>query len=317
MKHHNRAIDVVVHEKYGLIGYNHEGRRCGEAHSIEREWERWRPPTDCVYNTITRADVFIGSEYYPIDRQPGTSCILNRQAYIAYLGKAAENIDVDIQTHDKISSIDELHSDHIIDASGCPSIVKRELHLEKGFKGVTLQHTIANCNQFNPNKVIIHYSKKFGYFWIFPRDPKAKEVNVGVGIIQDFGYDLKKMLEDFKYKHGISGSVSYVSGGLIPLGLQRPFRYRNILFVGDAGVGAFPFSGQGIYRALLSGFTAGQLIAQGKEKQYPYLVNKMFIKWDILGKSFILMNLVLRRINEYFVFYTLNKFINVDEVLHI
>ena len=281
------------------------------------EWKQWKPPENCVFNRITSGEIYVGSKYHHMKREPGTSCILNRQAYIAYLGEEVEQQDVRIQKHDKITSIDELSSDIIIDASGCPSTVKRALQIDYGFKGVTYQHTITNCNQFNPDKVCIHYSKKFGYFWIFPRDPKSKEVNVGVGFIQDFGYNLKEMLDDFKREQEISGSVCYVSGGMIPLGLQRPLKFRNILFVGDAGVGTFPFSGQGIYRALLSGHHAGRLIAQRKEKQYPHLMRKMFIKWDVIGKSFILTNLVLRRINEMFVLYTLNRFISIEEVLHI
>jgi len=43
LKQYNKSINVVVHEKYKEIGYNHEGRRCGEAHSIENIWKRWVP----------------------------------------------------------------------------------------------------------------------------------------------------------------------------------------------------------------------------------------------------------------------------------
>jgi flavin-dependent dehydrogenase len=88
-----------------------------------------------------------------------------------------------------------------------------------------------------------------------------------------------------------------VVGGLVPLGLQRPFLYRNILFVGDAGVGAFPLTGQGIYRALMSGDIAGRCIAQRKIKKYPSIIRKEFMQWDMIGSTFIRMNLVFRKIN--------------------
>ncbi len=242
---------------------------------------------------------------------------MNRQAYIAHLGDIAQQLDVQINLHDKISSDEDLKSDYIIDGSGCPSILKRKYGFNRGRYGVTYQQTLKNCNVFNSTKVTIYYSKKFGYYWIFPRDPANLEVNVGVGFIRDFGYDLKSFLEEFKTSHSIKGTVDYVSGGLIPIGLQPPFRYRNILFIGDAGVGTFPLSGQGIYRALLSGHTAGRLIAMGNVKRYPYLIRKMFIKWDVIGKAFILMNLQLRKINESFVHYTHNKFMDIDKILHI
>ena len=43
LKENDESIKVVVHEKYKEIGYNREGRRCGEAHSIESIWKKWKP----------------------------------------------------------------------------------------------------------------------------------------------------------------------------------------------------------------------------------------------------------------------------------
>ena len=104
------------------------------------------------------------------------------------------------------------------------------------------------------------------------------------------------MLERFKKEHNIEGKINYVLGGPIPGGLQRPLKYKNILFVGDAGVGAFPLTGQGIYRALLSGEAAGQCIALNYPRKYPHLMNQMFIKWDVIGKSFVRLIYVLREV---------------------
>ena len=125
------------------------------------------------------------------------------------------------------------------------------------------------------------------------------------------------MIEEFKQKEKISGTVSYVSGGLIPLGIQRPLKYHNILFVGDAGVGTFPYTGQGIYRALISGDDAGRLSAAGMPEKYPYITNQKFIKWDAIGKSFIYTNRVFRRINPKLVLASLNSFISVENVIHL
>jgi len=116
------------------------------------------------------------------------------------------------------------------------------------------------------------------------------------------------MLQVFKDEQRITGTVNYVIGGLIPLGLQRPFLYKNILFVGDAGVGAFPFSGQGIYRALMSGDIAGRCIAENKIKKYPSLLRKEFTEWELIGSTFIKTNLVFRKINPVLFYYLLNFF---------
>ncbi len=308
IKNHNSNIEVVVHEKYKDIGYNHEGRRCGEAHSVEHEWNQWKPVGKSIFDTILRADVTIGKYHYISTRPPDVAYILNRQEFICQLARDAEKQGVIIQTNDKIQSVDDLDGDVLVDASGCPSMVKRELNLGVGNIGKTYQETLENANCFCRDTIRIIFSYHGGYFWIFPRNPEKNEVNVGVGVFGDFGYDLREMLRVFKEEQSITGTVNYVIGGLIPLGLQRPFLYRNILFVGDAGVGAFPFSGQGIYRALMSGDIAGRCIAQDNIRKYPSIIRKEFTQWDVMGSIFIKMNLVFRKINPVLFIHSLNFF---------
>jgi flavin-dependent dehydrogenase len=297
IKEKDKSIDVVVHEKHKKIGYNHEGRRCGEAHSIEKEWSRWTPEKNSYYNEIRTGIIYIGGKEYKYTRKPGTAYILNRQEFICQLARKAERLGAIIQTNDKIKSKEDIDSDYIVDASGCPSTIKRELNLNKGLKGVTYQHTIENSNCFTPDTIKIYYIGEFGYYWIFPRDPNKKEVNVGIGFMKEFGCNLKNFLEEFEKKQNITGKINYVTGGPIPIGLQRPFKYKNILFVGDTSVGSFPPSGQGIYRALLSGNAAGRCIANNQVNKYPHIINEMFLKWDIICKFFTSANIVFRNIN--------------------
>jgi flavin-dependent dehydrogenase len=317
IKDNNPNIEVVIHEKYKTIGYNHEGRRCGEAHSVEHEWEKWKPTGKSIFNAILHADVIIGKHHYFADRPPGVGFILNRQEFICELARDAEKRGVQIQTNDKIQSIADLDGDVLVDASGCPSMVKRELNLDLGFIGRTYQETLENANCFMCDTIRIIFSRFGGYFWVFPRRPEKNEVNVGVGMFGDFGYDLREMLQAFKQEQRITGTVNYMVGGLIPLGLQRPFLYRNILFVGDAGVGAFPFSGQGIYRALMSGEIAGRCIAQNNIQKYPRIIRKEFTQWDMMGWLFIRMNLVFRKINPVLFYYSLNFFARGGKDLHL
>ena len=49
IKKRNKSIKVVVHEKYKIIGYNNEGRRCGEAHSVTDEWAKWIPKGKSIF----------------------------------------------------------------------------------------------------------------------------------------------------------------------------------------------------------------------------------------------------------------------------
>ncbi len=308
LKENNKKIDVTVYEKYKEIGYNFEGRRCGEAHLLSDEWDKIKPNKKDIFNKIKTAEIFVGEKKFEVDSK-GTGVILNRQGFINRLGKIAEKKGAEIKTNSKIKSVYDLDSDYIIDASGCPSLIKRELKIDKGNKSNSYQQTIKDCNIFNSKKIKIYYSSDIGYYWIFPRNPKHKEVNVGIGFYKTPKMDLKNMLEKFKNKHNIKGKIDHKSGGLIPMGLQRPFIYKNILFVGDTCTGTFPLTGEGIYRALLSGNIAGNLIARNQAKKYPYIINQEFIKWDMICKTYFFTFEVFKNINKKLVLYLVGKFL--------
>jgi len=252
--------------------------------------------------------VIIGNKKRVYYTNFGQGFILNRPEFICQLARKAENLGVIIQTENKIKSINDLHGEYIVDASGCPSTIKRELGIKKGITGIGYQQTLENSNCFNSHTLKIIFADKFGYYWIFPRDPTKNEINLGIAFFERFNYNLKEMLETFKKKQKIEGKINYVAGGLIPIGLQRPLMHKNILFVGDSGVGTFPLTGKGIYRALYSGDIAGKCLAKRKPEDYPKIMNKSFIKWDMMGKIFIKANLVFRRINPKLVFASLNYF---------
>ncbi|UCH72193.1 MAG: NAD(P)/FAD-dependent oxidoreductase [Thermoplasmatales archaeon] len=298
LKERDSSINVVVHEKHKKIGYNHEGRRCGEAHSIEHLWcSKWTPTGKSFFNEITKAEVLVGKEKYEYQLQPGLAYVLNRQEFIYQLGENAKKLGAVIQTDDKIKSFSDLDGDYIIDASGFPSSIKRELGFTRSFKSITYQQTLEDSNFFVPNVIKIIYTGSIGYYWIFPRDPTKKEINLGLGVYGKTDCNLKQLLEQFKEELNIEGKINYTVGGLIPIGLQRPLRYKNILFVGDAGVGTFTMTGEGIHRALISGDVAGKCIAKGYPKKYPKIMTRYLIKWDILGKSITRMNYVFGKIN--------------------
>ena len=74
----------------------------------------------------------------------------------------------------------------IVDASGCPSVVKKDIGLKQGLFGVGYQETLEESNSFVLDMLKIIYFKEFGYYWIFPRNPEKREINLGVGIFGDF-----------------------------------------------------------------------------------------------------------------------------------
>ena len=181
---------------------------------------------------------------------------------------------------------------------------------------MTYQQTIEDCNLFNPKEIKVIFLKNYGYIWIFPRDPLKKEVNLGIGFSSNNKLNLKDIIEKFKKDHNILGKINYVCGGLIPLGLQPPLKYKNILFVGDAGVGAFIISGQGIYRALISGDIAGMCIAKNHPNRYPLIIYKEFLQWNVLCKTFHNINFVFQRINPKLTLSAFNIFIRMTGLTH-
>jgi len=282
----------------------------------ESEWIKWKPEEKSIFNNITEAETIVGNKRYIFHRKLGESCILNRQEFICQLAREAKKLDVRIQTNDKVKTIDDLDGDYIIDASGCPSPIKRKLGLNKGIKGITYQQTLEDTNCFVPNKIKIIFTGKGGYYWIFPRDSSKDEINIGVGFFGMFNYNLKEMLETFKIEQKIEGKINHITGGVIPAGLQRPLRHRNVLFVGDSGVGTFPLTGQGIYRALISGDVAGKCIVKNYPEKYPYIINQKFIKWDVIGKALLRTNYVLRKIDSRLVLASLNYFSSFNKMIH-
>ena len=314
LKEHDPSIHVVVHEKYKTIGFNPEGRRCGEAYRLQFLWKKWQPRDNIIFQHITTLEGFLGDKHTVQTVKPGTYMILNRQAFIRQLADSAEHLGVEISTDDKVTSVHDLNGDNIVDASGCPSTIKRELRFTRGMKGVTYQQTLEDSNAYTMGTVKIYFLGISGFIWIIPRDPQKKEINVGIGTVSGGNYNLKELLETFKKEHDISGTTNHMTGGLVPLGMQMPLRYRHVLFVGDAGVGAFPVNGEGIYRALISGDIAGACIACKHPEQYPRLLTRQFIKWDIVGKLWQRANQVLRGIGPRAVYFAIDNPLSMGTV---
>jgi len=260
-----------------------------------------------IFNKIEKQEFVIGDKTYvtPISPSALSLVILDRQEFISQLGRRAVDLNIEIHTDDRIKSVNDLDGDYIVDASGCPSSIKRELGFARGIKGISFQQTLEDSNYFNSNSIRFIFMESIGYYWIFPRNPEKKEINLGIGLIGNQRGNLKEMLEMFKKEWEIKGKINYVTGGLVPAGLQRPLMHKNILFVGDTGVGTLPFTGEGIYRALLSGEIAAKCIATGKVEQYPSIINKKFLREEVIDKTFLRVGSILQKISPRFFLKTL------------
>ncbi len=312
IKEHDNSIKVVIHEKNPILAFNPEGRRCGEGFCYFESLKRYKPIGKSIFNNIKKLEMVVDNKKYIYHQLPGVWFILNRQQYIYQLIKKAENLGVEIWAEDKIKSVNDLNGDYIVDGSGCPSIVKKDLNLKMGLISLGYQQTLEKSNHFLKDKLKLFFLGSTGYIWIFPRDPIKKEINLGIGSLINQKQNYKKILEKFKEEKNITGKINYSTGGFIPIGMQKPLKYDNILFVGDAGVGT-SILGEGNIRAIYSGKIAGMCIGKDRVKKYPSLINQTFFKFDLAGTMFLKMHNFFQKIDDRLANLLIKKAININD----
>lgn len=119
---------------------------------------------------------------------------------------------------------------------------------------------------------------KGGYGWNFP---KADSASIGVGTLRQKTADLKNDLYDMLGREGMSDSDDvHIYGHPLVFNKGRRDRYNkdNVILVGDAAGLADPFTGEGIYHAIISARIASEVITgslDGKEdiKSYTERIN--------------------------------------------
>ena len=96
---------MIIHEKYDKIGYNPDGRRCGEAHDVIGEWKKWMPSSNSIFNKITNAEVYSGNKKVVKNVKEGIGYIINRPEFLVELADRATKLGAIIKTNHKINSI--------------------------------------------------------------------------------------------------------------------------------------------------------------------------------------------------------------------
>jgi digeranylgeranylglycerophospholipid reductase len=178
---------------------------------------------------------------------------------------------------------EELKSRVVIDASGFMAVVRHNLPLEMSIEREVANEDVEACyreirqlNQEteNANYCEIYLNQKVtpaGYTWIFPKG--SGKINAGLGICMRGKFPKPK--NQF-YKHILTrplfeGSV-LLNGGAWFDPTRRPLDNmvgNGVVIVGDAACLVNPIHGGGIGPSMLSGYYAGQTIAEALEKGEP------------------------------------------------
>lgn len=153
----------------------------------------------------------------------------------------------------------------LVDAAGANGAAVRGIGLRGNLcHGVALEGNVPYeslaSDRYRGRVVIEVGAVPTGYGWIFP---KGDHVNVGVGGWAAAGPGLRARLAELCARHGIApASLAGVRGGRLPVRLPGARAASGrVLAVGDAAGLVDPFSGEGIFEALLSARLASAAIS--------------------------------------------------------
>ncbi len=212
----------------------------------------------------------------------------------AVVGISAKNM--------KTSKVTEIRSKVVVDATGYFGMVRKQLPAEMGIDREIANQDVEACYREirqlkqeteNTRYCEIYLNQKAspgGYIWIFPKG--GARVNVGLGICMRGNYpNPKEQLYNTAFKKPIFDDSLVLTAGSWFDPVRRPLDNmvsNGIMLVGDAASLVNPIHGGGIGPSMLSGYFAGQQIAEALSKGEPtkealWGYNKRYI--DTYGKK--------------------------------
>ncbi|MBD5101427.1 MAG: geranylgeranyl reductase family protein [Subdoligranulum sp.] len=223
------------------------------------------------------------SETYTVRRKQFDALLVEaaqKKGVHTYFGASLRSIDF-IQKEAYLSDGYKLEYSALIGADGVLSRVRRLAGLPKNEMGFCVEahvpwELLRNQEHLRTGGIEIYYGDyPSGYGWVFPCEDS---VAVGVG---NLAHDMTEreiltrydqFLSDILMNINIRPAGAYLpSGTSISLGISL---YENLCLIGDAAGLIDPFTGEGIYYALLSAKAAADSIVSGKPA-YPEYERRM------------------------------------------
>lgn len=164
----------------------------------------------------------------------------------------------------------------VVGADGAFSIVARQLGLSGQYirtPSLEVEVPLSQTSSLKSSaRAMVDYGFiPSGYGWVFP---KGECLSVGVwstsGKVK--GVQLRAALSQLLEREGLHSTSSEPRGWIIPLSRSiHQLCAGRALLVGDAAGLADPFTGEGIYQALLTATLAAEVLADQLRRPYPVL----------------------------------------------
>lgn len=250
-----------------------------------------------VESTNRFIDVYLRNEYVTTIELDAPIFIVDRAKFDFLLLKKAIDAGVTFHANEYaikasydsnkaylLTSESSYTSEFIVGADGVNSKVALTSGLrnrwrmdEIGIASQAFLYTTTPKAARNTNIMLFFGYIPYGYGWVFPLSNK---VNVGIGTRAEFSSLLLKIQSSF-YKYiekRIKGVTSMVTYHPLSLGInsERVVAKGRILLVGDAAGLADPWSGEGVYYAILSGLAAALVIGKHASCKTPDLASSSY-----------------------------------------
>lgn len=234
--------------------------------------------TDVFYKDDLAASFRLLSPVYTVNRYFFDSTLVKysrKEGTHTYFGSALSSVDFEKrEVHLENGNI--LKYANLVGADGSQSRLRYLAGLQRNQLGFCLEayipwEQINDPVKLREGSIEIHYGNISGYGWVFPRQDK---VVVGVGNILN-RKTTEGILDSF---YAFLGKVAHPEG-LEPRGAYLPsgnsiilgnINYENMCLIGDAAGLIDPFTGEGIYYALLSAEVAASAILSGSTLYFEY-----------------------------------------------
>ncbi len=230
---------------------------------------------------------------------PFSGLMIDRAAFDQALADRARAAGAELRLQSRLESVDfhervarvrqggrrwEVRYRVLVAADGPMSKVAGLLGLPPQRVAHSRQYTVPLRRSLTETMVWLSPAYPGGYAWLFPRGSSA---NLGLGIDEAFGGNLKTPLDDLHRKLVAAGLVGPEilrrTGGAIPLGGMRGALVTgDVVLAGDAAGLTHPITGAGISAAVLSGEEAGRAAARwiagecGALLEYEETVRELF-----------------------------------------